>query len=86
MAPYRIEVKQKAYKELARIQPSIGTRILNSIEALISNPRPRQSRKLAESENSYRLRVGDYRIIYKINETEKLITVFRIAHRREAYR
>ena len=68
------------------VQPDIGRGILISVEALGTNPRPRQSHKLAESESSYRLRVGDYRVIYQVDDEAKLVTVFRIAHRREAYR
>ena len=86
MATYEIEVKQKAFKELGRIHPVIGRRILTAIETLKENPRPRNTHKLAESENSYRIRVGDYRVIYYIDDQVRLVTVFRIAHRREAYR
>ena len=86
MAPYQLEVKQKAAKELARVRPDIGRRLLQSIESLASNPRPRQSHKLSESENSYRLRVGDYRVLYQIDDEAKLVSIFKVGHRREVYR
>ena len=68
MAPYQLEVNQKAAKELARVRPDIGIRLLQSIESLASDPRPRQSHKLSASENSYRLRVGDYRVLYQVDD------------------
>ena len=86
MAPYQLEVKQKAAKELARVRPDIGRRLLQSIEYLASNPRPRQSHKLSESENSYRLRVGNYRVLYQIDDEAKLVTIFKVGHRRKVYR
>ena len=86
MAPYQLEVKRKATRELARVRPDIGRRLLQSIESLASNPRPRQSHKLSESENSYRLRVGDYRVLYQVDDEARLITIFKVGHRREAYR
>jgi mRNA interferase RelE/StbE len=83
---YRVEVKERAIKELDKLQADIGSKVLNSLEALASNPRPAQSRKLVETASSYRLRVGDYRVLYQIDDKDKIITVYRVAHRREVYR
>ncbi len=83
---YRVEVKEPAIKELAKLQPDIGRKILASIESLASNPRPRQSIKLRESPSSYRLRVGDYRVLYQINDAEKMIIIIKVGHRRDVYR
>ena len=86
MAKYRLEVKRSASRELEDLEPRLAKRILASIETLSSKPRPRQSRKLVGSENSYRLRVGAYRVLYQIDDTNRLITVVAIGHRREVYR
>ncbi len=86
MAKYRLEVKDKAVKELARVRPDVGRRLLQSIESLAADPRPRQSHKLSESESSYRLRVGDYRVLYQVDDEAKLVTIFKVGHRREVYR
>lgn len=86
MAIYRLIVKDKAFKELSKVHPSIGKRILLSIESLASEPRPRQSHRLSRSENSYRLRVGDYRVLYQIDDKEQLVTIFKVGHRKEVYR
>ncbi len=86
MAKYRLEVKEKAVKELARVRSDIGMRLLQSMDSLASDPRPRQSHKLSGSENSYRLRVGDYRVLYQVDDDTRLVTIFRVGHRREVYR
>jgi mRNA interferase RelE/StbE len=83
---YRVEVKEQAIKELAKLQPDVGRKIFESIEFLASNPRPRQSIKLRESASSYRLRVGDYRVLYQIDDSEKTVMIFKVGHRREVYR
>jgi len=86
VARYQLEVKRRAVKELSRVRPDIGIRLLQYIESLASDPRPRQSRKLSESENSYRLRVGDYRVLYQVDDEARLVTIFKVGHRREIYR
>ena len=86
MARYGLEVKDKAVKELSRVRPDVGRRLLRSIESLASDPRPKQSHKLSESENSYRLRVGDYRVLYQVDDEARLVTIFKVGHRREVYR
>jgi mRNA interferase RelE/StbE len=82
---YRVEVKEHAVKELAKLQPDIGRKILDSIESLASNPRPRPSIKLRESASSYRLRVGDYRVLYQVDDSDKIVMIFKVGHRREVY-
>ena len=86
MAGYRLEVKARAVKELSRMRPDAGIRLLQSFQSLISDPRPRQSHKLSGSVNSYRLRVGDYRVLYQVDDELKLVTIFKVGHRREMYR
>ena len=86
MAQYQLEIKEKAIKELAKVRPDIGMKLLNSIGTLASNPRPRQSHKLSVSTNCYRLRVGDYRVLYQIDDDSASIMVYKVGHRREVYR
>jgi mRNA interferase RelE/StbE len=86
VAKYQLEVKEKALKELAKVRPDTGMRLLRSIETLASDPRPRQSHKLSGSVNCYRLRVGDYRVLYQVDDEAALVTIFKIGHRREVYR
>ena len=83
---YRIEFKPSAGKELSGLPKNIQKRIAAKIDALADNPRPREVEKLEGSEHRYRIRVGDYRIIYEVRDEVLLILVVRIGHRREVYR
>ena len=85
MARYSIEVTRSARKELERLPSADLKRVLARIEALAENPRPPESRKLCAQER-YRLRQGDYRILYTIDDAIITIVVVRIAHRRDVYR
>ena len=86
MAEYRVELKRTAARELEDLEPSLARRLLASLQALTSEPRPRQSRKLTGSESSYRLRIGAYRVLYQIDERQRLVVVYAVGHRREIYR
>ncbi|MFQ5401312.1 MAG: type II toxin-antitoxin system RelE/ParE family toxin [Anaerolineae bacterium] len=83
---YEVKITATALKERKRIDPSSRKRIDNALKKLIENPRPPKSRKLAGRQLDWRVRVGDYRILYEIDDDKALVTVWRIAHRREAYR
>ena len=86
MAEYRVEVTRAAYRDLDRLSPDIGGTVLTAIRGLTSDPRPRQCRKLSGSDNSYRLRVGDYRVLYEVDDNGRLVTVYAVGHRRDIYR
>lgn len=82
---YSIIVKKKAEKELLRLQRSDVIKIRETINKLAENPRPHGCKKLSGSLNEYRIWVGDYRILYTINDNIITICIFKIAHRKEAY-
>ena len=86
MVGYRIELNRPAVREIEALEQIQAARILEAIEALSSDPRPRGCQKLAGSDNSYRLRVGQYRVLYQVYDANHLITVFAIGHRRGIYR
>jgi mRNA interferase RelE/StbE len=67
-------------------QPPIFHRIIPQIKTLAESPRPSGCRKIAGSKNDWRIRIGDYRIIYEIDEKAKAVRVMRVRHRREVYR
>ena len=83
---YQVLIKDSARKELAALSLPLQKRIDTRIRALSENPRPSGVKKLAGDENLYRLRVGDYRIIYQIQDKALLVLVIKISHRREVYR
>ncbi len=86
MATYKIQWKPSALKELRRLDHKIVPRIVHAIESLTKNPFPAGVKKLAATTHTYRIREGDYRIIYSIEESILLIEVVRVGHRKDVYR
>ena len=86
MASYNIVFKPSVEKDLRSLPKSVIARVLRQIEVLGKNPFPRQSVKLAGAEQLYRIRVGDYRVVYAVDKEDKEIMVHYIRHRREVYR
>ncbi len=76
----------KAQKDLDSFSNKLLARLEEAIMGLYDEPRPKNSKKLSGGGSKWRTRVGDYRILYEIEETEKLVRIYRIAHRREVYR
>lgn len=83
---YRIEIRPAAARTLSRLPTQIVRQLDARIRALSDNPRPHGSQKLAGADDHYRIRSGDYRIIYQIQDRIVLVVVVRIGHRREIYR
>ena len=86
MAEYSITFARSARKELERLPGDTAERILAKIESLAGNPRPVGVIKLHGQKNLWRLRAGDFRVIYAIDDFAKLVDVSIIRHRREVYR
>ena len=84
MASYRLSLTKRAAKEIAKLPAEILVRIDSKITALVLNPFPSGCKKLSGSEHTYRLRDGDYRVVYLVDENE--IVVVSVGHRREIYR
>ena len=82
---YTITFARSARKELHDLGPALVARILSRIEALASNPRPGGSKKLRGGGELWRIRVGDYRVIYSVDDAGKTVDVSIIRHRRAAY-
>lgn len=83
---YSIEVETSAAKALARIARPYQGKITTAIAALATEPRPHGCTKLSGRTDAYRIRVGDYRVVYTINDGIRIVRVQKIAHRREVYR
>lgn len=82
---YSIVIEKSAQKALAKIIPSMQNRIIDAIRLLGDNPRPTGVKKLTGRE-AWRIRIGDYRVIYEIQDTQLVIYVITIGHRKEVYR
>ncbi len=85
MARYKITIKKSAIKELENTPKKDLQRIVKRIGSLVWNPRPYGSQKLA-AQNCFRIRAGDYRIVYSINDKDLAVDIIKIGHRREIYR
>ncbi len=82
---YSVEITKNAEKELRALSPNIALRIGKQLLTLGENPRPLQSKKLKDTA-FYRLRVGDYRVIYTIHDENHTVNILAVGHRREVYR
>lgn len=76
----------QAQKDLDKLRGSLISRFEKLILGLYDEPRPHNSKKLRGGGSKWRIRTGDYRILYEIDDKRKLVKVYRIAHRKEAYR
>lgn len=85
MVEYKIFFKKSVYKELSAIPRTDLQRILKKIDSLRSNPRPQGCEKLSHEER-YRLRQGNYRIVYSIQNDVLTVWIIKVAHRKEVYR
>ena len=85
MEPYRVIVKQSVSKDLKRIPKKDVKRILTAIRGLRSDPRPPQAKKLS-GQDRYRLRQGNYRILYSIEDDRLIVCVVKVGDRRDVYR
>jgi mRNA interferase RelE/StbE len=82
---YKIVLKKSAEKDLDKINEPHITKIINQIESLKDNPRNRKVIKLVSKENEYRLKIGSYRVLFYIDESNKLVKISRVLHRKDAY-
>ena len=86
MAEYRVEVKPSAKRELEALADNLLARVVRRLEFLGHDPKPAGCKKLKGYKDQWRIRVGDWRVLYVIDDAVKLVSVTRIAHRRDVYR
>ena len=86
MNGYTVEFARSASRELERLPDRAVQRVLDEMPVLQDHPRSRRSSKLAGSENTYRLRVGDYRIVYEVDDDNHTVLITRVRHRKDAYK
>jgi mRNA interferase RelE/StbE len=83
---YRIEFSPAAERQFKKLPKEIQLRLKPRLDGLMNNPFPRGAKKLSGEENIYRLRVGDHRIIYQVQQETLLVLVVKLGHRKEIYR
>lgn len=86
MASYNLLFDRDVERDLAKVPKADVRKIIFKTTKLSQNPRPPQSLKLENSDMTYRLRVGNYRVIYQIDESSKTVTIYHIRHRKDVYR
>ena len=86
MMGYRVVVITAATREFKRLDAQVKSRVGEVLKSLKDDPRPAGVKKLSGRNHDWRVRVGDYRILYEIDDSEMSVTVWRIVHRSAAYR
>lgn len=86
MDSYTISLASSAERDLRKLDRQAVPRIAAAIDALAGDPRPKGCRKLAGSVQTYRIRVGDHRVIYSVDDGSREVVVQRVRHRKDAYR
>ena len=83
---YELLIERTAERDLKSLPTTLFDRIVPRIRSLAETPRPPGCHKLAGSLNGWRIRIGDYRVLYEIDDARKRVKIFRVRHRREVYR
>ena len=86
MARFEIEITRTAEKQLQGLPQKDQERLATAMLALANDPRPRGCRKLSGYDDTFRIRVGNYRVIYSVTDTRLIVLILKIGHRREIYR
>ena len=82
---YRLAIRPAAERDLRALTSPILRRVDARIQALVDNPRPRGVEHLRGPQGGFRLRVGDYRILYDVDDAQQVVIIGRVRHRRDAY-
>ncbi len=82
---YRIIIEQKVSKEIESLPKAVIQSVFETIEDLKTHPRPTNVKKLVEKDG-WRIRIGNYRVLYTIDDKKKLISIYRVKHRKDVYR
>lgn len=83
---FSVVIAPSALRQLRKLDPTARRRVQAAIELLAAEPRPPAAKRLVNFEGEWRVRVGDYRIVYDVHDDELVVLVLSAAHRREVYR
>lgn len=84
--PAAVYITRPAQRQLRALPPEVQTHVRTALDTLAANPLPSGSRKIVGTENTYRIRIGDYRVVYTLDEAASTVMVTRVGHRRDVYR
>ena len=84
--PYAVRYDPRALKELTKLDKSVARRIIRAVAALGVDPRPAGARPLVGYAGLWRIRIGDYRVVYAVEDAELIVLALRVAHRSDVYR
>ena len=83
---HRLEITRLARKQIDALPKSVASRVESAIVELADNPRPAGSLKMKDRKDTWRIRVGRYRVVYEIHDEVLVVIIVRVAHRRDVYR
>ena len=83
---YRLFIRRSAEKEVAALPTKVRDRVIQAIRELTTTPRPPGCKKLSGQHGAWRIRIGDYRLVYEVNDAAQLVEVRVVAHRKDVYR
>jgi mRNA interferase RelE/StbE len=83
---FEILLERAAEKDLRKLPEDVHARVLKAIQPLSRQPRPTGAKKLSGGKNDWRIRVGEYRVLYEIADTIRIVRIYRIRHRRDVYK
>jgi mRNA interferase RelE/StbE len=86
VAEYAVVFARSARKELQNLDPQVARRIIKQIEALVTDPRPSGVVKLEGATDLWRIRIGQWRVVYRISDRDRLVDIIAVRHRSDAYR
>ena len=86
MKRYAVEFTTAAAREIRKLDRQVARRILSQIDGLATEPRPAGCRKLVGEADAWRIRIGEYRVLYEVHDRTLTVSVVRVAHRRDVYR
>jgi mRNA interferase RelE/StbE len=85
VANYELQIKPSAVKEIEKVPRKDRPKVVQKIRALATDPRPHGSEKLS-AEEKYRVRQGDYRVVYSVDDDQSIVLIVKVGHRKEVYR
>jgi mRNA interferase RelE/StbE len=86
MSEYAVSFRRSAEKDMRKLDAAVQRRVLRAIDGLAKDPRPDGCRKLVGSDDAFRIRIGDYRVIYTVDDVVRIVAIENVRHRRDAYR